>query len=120
MILATELRIGNLVSNTLGETKVVNTEILVYLLNDKNNEFEPVVLTEELLKFEFDSLGSFGYARGDFKLEFTKNIITTQDCFFIMWIGSRIIRIKYVHQLQNLYFALTGSELTFKTPSNNG
>ena len=38
MILATELRIGNLVSNTLGETKVVNTEILVYLLNDKNNE----------------------------------------------------------------------------------
>lgn len=110
MILATELRIGNLVSNTLGETKVVNTEILVYLLNDKNNEFEPVEVTIDLLL-------SFG-----FSISVSKDSgcghATTRD--FSLWIdngeiiywkavGSIII--KYAHQLQNLYYWSTLKEL---------
>ena len=49
--------------------------------------------------------------------------------FTCMWDGERILieeysegefplkHIKYVHQLQNLYFALTGQELTLKQPS---
>ena len=114
MILATELRIGNLVSNTLGETKVVNTEILVYLLNDENNEFEPVVLTEELLL-------SAGYLPCPFRdNHFTIEGHTVWLCNELFMRDKNGIIIRYVHQLQNLYFALTGSELTFKTPSNNG
>ena len=71
--------------------------------------FEPIELTEEwLIKFGHES--SFIpdlYEIG--KLSF---YIDDGICWIDVFGDS--IEIKYVHQLQNLYFALTGKELTIK------
>jgi hypothetical protein len=78
---------------------------------------EPIPLTEEwLLKFGFEiKLDNFNWNAaigvneiGDFKL----SLRHTDD--FGWFYKSRCTPIKYVHQLQNLYFALTGEELTIK------
>lgn len=70
-------------------------------------ECEPIPLTEEwLLKFGFEPLGS---SRFDFKI-FTYYLY--DGSFYNQ--SSRLSTIKYVHQLQNLYFALTGEELKIK------
>jgi hypothetical protein len=75
----------------------------------------PIPLTEEwLLKFGFEEEYSqltniykyflpntpFGYCQGKF------NVFTQTGCFSV--------ETKHVHQLQNLYFALTGEELILK------
>ena len=80
--------------------------------------FEPISLTEEwLLKFGFD------------QDKITKIIIIYETEFWdIKWVDGMIFmfnynymplsdslkHIQYVHQLQNLYFALTEKELTIK------
>jgi len=71
---------------------------------------KPIPLTEEwLLKFGFDSNGWKGefikYAEGYIYL------FGEESCIFAQ---AYKIEIKHVHQLQNLYFALTGEELTIK------
>jgi hypothetical protein len=67
---------------------------------------KPIPLTEEwLLKFGFDDLGTYGYGRGNFHICLHENE-------FYFPINNRKVFIKHVHQLQNLYFALTGEELT--------
>jgi len=109
---STELRIGNYVNTPNGMKRVSTISVDGWSMH---TESEPIPITEEyILRFGFDSLGKYGYAKGDFKLEFTSNIITTQDCIFVLWVNSRIIRIKSIHQLQNLYHALTGTELILK------
>jgi len=68
---------------------------------------QPIPLTEEwLLKFGFDDLGTYGYGRGNFHICLHENE-------FYFSINNRKVFIKHVHQLQNLYFALTGEELTY-------
>lgn len=130
---ANELRIGNLVyashySSELGV--VIVDEILGSGINGEfgyygdytceywYNDIKPIPLTEEwLVKFRFEtqypnatdnnwsngnkylSINSFG-GKG-FRLNILHNIYNGID-------------IKYVHQLQNLYFALTGEELTIE------
>jgi hypothetical protein len=72
----------------------------------KFNIIQPIPLTEKwLLKF--------GYTEEDF--ETGKIIIVTENNKLIGFIINKYSYspiIKYVHQLQNLYFALTGIELT--------
>ena len=71
------------------------------------DDLKPIPLTEEwLLKFGFDNLGAYGWGISYFHIRF-RNIHK-----FYFPIENRIVRIEYVHQLQNLYFALTGKELT--------
>lgn len=128
---AEELRLGNLVSNinprhndsiltieSIGDNHEVNVFYRKYLLS----ELEPIPLTEEwLFKFGF-------YLRDGFSNTFKLNVEKHQyDCSEITYSekeglfrfsngqqkGTTLIpHIKYVHQLQNLYFALTGEELT--------
>ena len=113
---ANELRIGNLVY-------LVDKEKVWEILDgyeidkcDENPFTRPIPLTEEwLLKFGFEiKLDNFNWNAGigineigDFKLALrhTDN--------FGWFYKSRCTPIKYVHQLQNLYFALTGEELTY-------
>lgn len=40
--------------------------------------------------------------------------------YFAIQAGSPYVTVKHVHQLQNLYFALTGKELTLKEVAPNG
>jgi hypothetical protein len=79
--------------------------------------FEPIPLTEEwLLKFKFkkDLDGSFVFGLiSVFKDKRLKQnvYIYTEDINEGRWVVINDLKLQYVHQLQNLYFALTGEEL---------
>ena len=101
---ATELRIGNLVWNDIQNIPVkVNLKILaeqeIYYENDEKS-WKPIPLTEEwLLKFGFKKEDEYWNYKG-FKLWFEKGFYHINSEY--------LIHIDYVHQLQNLFFALTG------------
>jgi hypothetical protein len=103
---AEELRIGNWVKDENGPYQIKGEHL------DEDNfptiQTWEIPLTQEwLLKFgfEFKAVGS----------EFIGHNMILHN-----WLNSReyvswgVVKLKYVHQLQNLYFALTGRELTLK------
>ncbi len=110
---ASELRIGNIVDKgTI--VSFYEKGIHVGFGNCFDfNKCNPIPLTKEwLLKFgfTFDSIGSCHLYSGE------TAIIYIDLCPLNLSIGINyehieINHIKYVHQLQNLYFALTGEEL---------
>ena len=111
---AIELRIGNFVEY-LGEFKEVlgMDEETVFLKNTVSvnylelDEISPIPLTEEwLLKLGFNN-NIF-----DFCFEIIDFYITNDESKFMF---QSCLEIKTVHQLQNLYFALTNNELIFKS-----
>ena len=71
------------------------------------HEFNPIPLTEEwLLKFGFKKISEIGdYSNGNMTV-----ILAISNKIYTL----KRKRINHVHQLQNLYFALTGEELTLK------
>jgi len=72
-------------------------------------EFEPIPLTEEWLeRFGFEEDDSVGWLK-----RFDKSDSFFIDLSFMYW-GENSVKLTHVHQLQNLYFALTGEELTIK------
>ena len=114
---ANELRIGNLViheqtthiiknvlENTCVSDWVEAKEVDNYTHN--YNEIKPIPLTEEWLF-------KFGFKDNNFCYEFEEHEIKIlEDGTYIYWVDSGYIcSFKYVHQLQNLYFALTQKEL---------
>jgi hypothetical protein len=117
---ANELRIGNLVEKSLKSgqgrkliDKIGCQDIVRLFENTGSFNYEPIPLTEEwLLKFRFErsnriDLGELKPCYAIFSLA----VMIRHNSFFIDWIGGNT-EIKHVHQLQNLYFALTGEELT--------
>jgi hypothetical protein len=111
---ATELRIGNLVRNNLNGEILKPCDVLCDGINTDNIEglnygfIEPIPLTEEwLLKFGF-KWKNFAFRDGTFTVRYQKEFYV-----YLSVEGVRPIQIKldYVHQLQNLYFTLTGEEL---------
>lgn len=77
---------------------------------DDNPEYKPIPLTEEwLFKLGFKRWTSKRkdktYSNGMVIIHERKNGYS---------LASRYVRYVYVHQFQNLYFALTGSELTIQ------
>lgn len=106
---ARELRIGNWYNWRGGDApdEGYNEQLL---LNDyaelekKPQRFRPIPLTEEwLLKFGFRSDGGDLFEKSDIALFFSLDKFYKLDGFDLS--------VKYVHQLQNLYFALIGKEL---------
>jgi hypothetical protein len=106
----TELRIGNLVRQ-----KVRNNEdvcVADFITIQMAHNYVPIPLTEEwLLKFgftrkEYIMLGEihFDYCLNNLSIELQNQ-----------WIYFKKVQIErkslFVHELQNLYFALTGEEL---------
>jgi hypothetical protein len=119
-----ELRVGNLVrANCIYEGQVktfkrLNETLDVLFFSDGNkwetgeflSDCDPVELTEEWLTnlgFEETYNGLFDKipSRGFHYSTKTNRVTTTK---YNQWLE---IEIKYVHQLQNLYFALRGEEL---------
>lgn len=102
----TELRIGNLVYDREGHvTKVENINPLV------ERTRTAIPLTEEWLVrfgFEFDEYSKCFHNQiaiyGNSKNGFTYNALFFEH--------ENLIEISFVHQLQNLYFAIEQSELT--------
>jgi len=80
---------------------------------EESNKFKPIPLTEEwLLKFGFESDWS-GWSHKDVYFE----LGVSGDKYINMVNGGEYnhgVPFEHVHQLQNLFFALTGEELTIK------
>ena len=110
---ANELRVGNLVGsyNKGEEDRVLTINAQNILVEAKANKqgytrYRPIPLTEEwLLKFGFENnrLGLFDCIK-----------VVEDIGFHIYFIQRHLKEVQYVHQLQNLYFALVGEELKLK------
>ena len=117
-----ELRIGNYVSHYVGDDLKVDViaDVGYHLLSspksitsrkdsDVVKSLEPIPLTEEwLLKFGFDKLEGW-----DDTFFFQLNDVQILE-YNVSGYDYDGVNIKHVHQLQNLYFALTGEELKLK------
>jgi hypothetical protein len=129
---STEFRIGNLVDCfmvveivAIEEKKLkVRREIEkgyynIELCPIDSLDLNPIPLTEEwLLKMGFEKKNETYKLKNFGKFIFHEIGIS----FYPAGILNSLLRkdlIIYVHQLQNLYFALTGEELTFSTPKIN-
>ena len=128
MIQLQEIRIGNLVFDkkrnrivTVWGIESNHDKIVVNFANGSGvysidlKHIEPIPLTEEwLLDFGFEEKSkSKNFYLGNFKFNILK---PANYNGFIFCDGYYVItdRIKYVHQLQNLYFDLKGEHLMFK------
>jgi len=105
---AEELRINNWVKDENGPYQIKGEHL------DEDNfptiQTWEIPLTEEwLLKFGFENWDKNKWVDSNSVLTISKN-----DDNFLCLINQRDVDILYVHQLQNLYFALTGKELTLK------
>jgi hypothetical protein len=78
---------------------------------------EPIPLTEEwLLKFGFE-IDDSEWFKDDDEIVYQKTYKDYSICVSnkgVVYNGVYSQKIKHVHSLQNLYFALTGEELTIK------
>ena len=111
----TELRIGNLI---LSKGKIHKVDLGVFQKTERTpfeKYYQPIPLTEEwLLKFGFKYesihfVNKNGYCKsGD---NYSIQLSINKDCFRFHNPHFNL-EIKHVHQLQNLYFALTNKELT--------
>jgi hypothetical protein len=115
-----ELRIGNYIQVPFGDEEpwVRSVDTINYdsIMTENGrfcfeDEYDFVPLTEEwLLKFGFDNK----YSKGKFTIIPAGKLNYEQGrTYFNSW-AILNNQPKYVHQLQNLYFSLTGQELTFK------
>ena len=118
MINPIELRIGNYVQKFY----VITKEHLVYdmyqilcgaILDTNEYIFKGIPLTDDILvRCGFEKCDDYFLPNGVIKysnriMKLVENI----DVFLVLDIDFHV-EIKYLHQLQNLYFALTGEELT--------
>jgi len=130
---ASSLRIGNYVLDRGGKTlridhidfyKVYMDMFVglqsVHPLTEYYGNLQPIPLTEEILLkcgFERDAAGFLGSDQSDTAFR-SKIYVSKHGVKFFLWIecednyfSENGIEIESLHQLQNLYFALTGQEL---------
>jgi len=108
---AAELRIGNWINYLgSGEVQIKDAKALFNSMEQFDYPYpkvSPIPLTEEwLIKFGFD-----GQDYNLFTIELSRNQFMILKDEWLIVISNNC---KYVHQLQNIYFALTGEELTIK------
>lgn len=123
MLKANELRLGNLVNyeqtthyiTLIDRLGFIETRWIKQPINELNytssiDIIKPIELTEEwLIKFGFYKKNGYGFINITMKGGLYNSL--NNDCYIYNYYGLQL-NCKYVHQLQNLYFALTGSELT--------
>jgi hypothetical protein len=115
-----ELRIGNWIQDG-NEFEQITIDHLNCLYSGRC-EYDPIPLTEEwLLKFGFEyKVEELGVRFYEIQIGISFISLSIEGHFNInsgesYWYMDRDFKApKYVHQLQNLYFALTGEELTIK------
>mgnify|MGYP003656513470 FL=1 len=99
---AKELRLDNWVINPFG------TLFQITVIDERMYDFKPIPLTEEWLVkfgFEYDVLEEFYFEINDIRGQFYEEENSFELDHY------ELANCYYVHQLQNLYFALTGQEL---------
>lgn len=122
---AEELRIGNFVQDKKGrEIDIVRVSNVSerHLNFWEESVYQPIPLNEEwLIRFQWTLHKSDMYWMSPFSKELTiTKYATTEPVFYFVHenyqVGLPDIKLEYVHQLQNLYFCLTGQELTLSPP----
>jgi len=108
---ARELRIGNYGINNQGNIFKVS-----WINSGIEGLLKTIPLTEDILK---DNCGFKYVTMGIFKNNNFTIIKWSNECAeYHQWnangIERKVVYIKYLHQLQNLYFELTNEELTIK------
>ena len=104
---AEELRIGNYLEDDIGNVITLDRNALPFIVTKWIKCHHSIPLTEEwLLKFGFEKLEGW-----DDTFFFQLNNIQIAD-YNVSGYDYDGFNIKHIHQLQNLYFALTGEELT--------
>ncbi len=105
MLQINEVKIDNYVTSSKGDIFQISTGAFCLYHQNKEWDVLSIELTEEwLFRFGFKKLVNDWQIKG--------LIIHTRKRGFV--VNKRIAIIKYVHQLQNLYYALTQTELTLK------
>ncbi|MFN5833972.1 MAG: hypothetical protein ACK459_09590 [Akkermansiaceae bacterium] len=140
MIKANELRINNILNYTTAENDILPTTLdwqdIKWISEDPkgfNLVHEPIPLTEEWLlkfgfiKYEWNDSFFIKTKFGDLMIQFFKDEIhlfftnVGADSQGMKMYGRKYLgnlnstqNVKHVHQLQNLYFALTAQEIELK------
>lgn len=133
---ANELRIGNLIYGCYYDENISDDELLslcevlaidltgnseheIYVDSKENiehfNNFKPIPITEEwLLKFGFEKRDLFTFYKDKLCIRIKNPLDKFDPNGRVYWNSWTILekQPEYVHQLQNLYFAITGEELT--------
>lgn len=119
MIKANELRVGNWVIDPVdGRMKTTNIyQIGKHQIDDTNTNYLPIPLTPEILekagfvKYQYGGNNQFEGYKVRWSKDSIYGFLTSDNIFALLGFERRHQNIKYLHQLQNLYFALTGEEL---------
>lgn len=114
MIKANELRIGNWVHAFKTEWSIQGDDFKY-----EEMPYDPIPLTREIIEscgFEKHTLG-YNSLNSNINLYQMKEGLPILPCWKENVIGKEI---KYLHQLQNLYFALTQTEIEFDYEGYNG
>ena len=130
---AKELRIGNLVSDNYASdifyakvNKISETRVFYNTFHSHPKDLKPIPLNEQwLLNLGFNKdykAGYIGIDVNDSDFVLTEPLIMGEwqkEYAFQFETGRtyKLKQIQYVHQLQNIYFALTGKELTIHASS---
>ena len=120
MIQAKELRIGNYIKYQDNLNFIVELEDFsdLYLGEDYIEDYHPIPITQQrLIDLGFEDIGGHEY-QIDHDL-IVENEYTENGFWNFVYGNAYITRIKSVHQLQNLYFAITGKELIKQKPALN-
>lgn len=136
MINANELRMGSLIEKdnvmykflSLEQNHTSTSEYRWYWVETLDGKlghyyyshFKPIPLTPEILEkcglkngnSELDR--NVFYSTNKHLAQFSVNISGSFGIYVGVFIALRSVHLEYLHQLQNLYFALTNEELTFK------
>jgi hypothetical protein len=130
---AEQLRIGNIIQDFAGNFFEFKLQDFCNIENfkiDVDEYCKPIIITEEiLLNFGFEECKDYYFCgKSMFFYDINKSLENSE--FYICFnennkiclssmenddTVSKSLNIKYVHQLQNLYFALTGQELKYET-----
>jgi len=124
---ARELRIGNWYKGDMfgGGEYQITPEDIQNLHDDPQDDFyQPIPITEErLVRFGFEKqYDDHVYDKDNFRIELIWWADDDPEWKLkrhdgVSFSRHSAIKTKYVHQLQNLYFALTGEELTIESPN---
>lgn len=102
MMNANELRLGNFVLEESKRVQLSEDDLEVLFAARNYADYEPIPLTPEILE-------KCGFEKGEKGFWFTGGIEYNLEKNLLEGFGYCLI--EYLHQLQNLYFALTGEEL---------
>jgi hypothetical protein len=124
---ANELRIGNLVlipynksNKQEGFYEATISKIGEFGAYINPEDYEPIPLTQEwLFKFGFYETSNDTFIGGLYTRKKPDRFLINKETMSYCQLDYEgsiddIVKIKYVHQLQNIYFALTGEELTLE------